>query len=208
MVSASSVPWTAKYCHFCITLCPHCIANFSWCCHFCTSQRLFLLHGCDCKKHFFLNHLYKLTSWAILIVVCNWFLLLTVYWQLSKSSPWGGKMKDSPPAGRMIQTVLWGIRGKYIRKKHRGSCLSKRPKINGFLLCWLDKKGAQETSDSTLFKELVLFKPPGLSLHRVNRILLSARSLTLPRLKKLYLNKNPVKQVLPKASTEQSDWDH
>lgn len=110
-------------------------------------------------------------------------------------------------AGRMIQTVLWGIRGKYIRKKHRGSCLNKRPKIHGFLLRWLDKKEAKETSDSTLFKELVLFKPPGLSLHRVNRILLSALNLTLPRLKKLYLNKNPVKQIFPKASTEQSDWD-
>lgn len=189
-----------------ITLCPHCIANFSWCCHFFTSQRLFVLHRCDCNKYFFLIHLYKLTSWVILIVFCNWFLLLTVYWQWAESSPWGRKMKGSHPcrAGRRIQTgSSWGI-----RKKHRESCLNKRPKINGFPLCCDDKKEAWETSDSTLFKELVLFKRPGLHLHRVNKTLLSALSLTLPGLEKLYLNKNPMKQILPKASREQSDWDH
>lgn len=39
--------------------------------------------------------------------------------------------------GRMIQTAFREIREKYIRKKHRGSRLNKRPKMNGFLLCLL-----------------------------------------------------------------------
>lgn len=107
-------------------------------------------------------------------------------------------------AGRMIQTAFWGIRGKYIRKKQRESCLNKRPKINGFLLCCDDIKEAWETSHfNKLTLELALFK-----LGRVNRILLSALSLTLPGLGKLYLNKNPIEQILPKASPEQRNWDH
>lgn len=107
--------------------------------------------------------------------------------------------------GGMIHTALWGIREKYFSKKHRGSHLNKRPKINGFLLpllcCDNKKRGVRnfrcltvqrissfQTKDNQVwaFTGLTGFCPQTCWMPE------TALSLTQPGLEKLDLNKTPL----------------
>lgn len=146
--------------------------------------------------------------------------LLAMIWDLSMRGEDEGL--TTCRFGRMIQAALWGIREIYLRKKHRGSHLNKRPKMNGLLLpllCCDDRKGVWEISDFSLFKGLALFKlkthqfwaftgltgfsfRPAECLRQLS--VWHCQGLRSWISRKILLNKkNPVKQTLAKAGKQQ-----